>query len=423
MKLEPIPYIYDCICCPGFKGNYDELEDHTRRTHPRYPPTGDFSAHKYSLKPMHICTNMGVHPLTGAVPAKRSLVNSTRVCYHPSMSRLPQLLDMSDQEVREWIQPKRARWTLAIDNTGMDGNVGAIVRGHNLCAGGGVHIVGRRKWHKRVSMGTYNYEPISYHPDMHTLKATLHQPLVSIEADSTLPPCDEYLRDDVCYVFGHDGVGLSPRSAAAMDARLGPPRGWNAATSSGTLAHLVMMRLRTRPATIATSYPEFHQQTPLWQPGWADATRDVQRQLLPMKWWVNAWPWPQHPWDWWLWMPDSQYSLNEGLVWRIAQAAGLRGIITASEAPIQSPYWRQMTNQQVSEYANGQQYPIYGLELGGRELPGQGLPSRGILALGHEQHGLDTQLAVHETVSLPQWGSNRSFNVAMSAAMAVDCIS
>ncbi|MCW3009807.1 MAG: TrmH family methyltransferase [Solirubrobacterales bacterium] len=334
------------------------------------------------------------------------------------MGRRAELRGWSDAEVRAWMAPRRAAWRIAVENNGIDGGVGAIVRAHNAFAGGGVVLLGRAKYNKRAAVGTHQHEPIVVGD------VPAGGRVVGVEADPALPPLPATLPADATYVLGHDALGLSPALAARCDARYGPPPGWSGATSPSMLAHLLMWRLRglavgAGPRGIAAS------PGPAWQEDWPALTRAEQRARLGFAWWVGRFAWAVRR-DWWVCLPDGQTPLNAVAAARNALAAGAAGLVTREDpgrerAPL-GDHWRVRDFAAVRAWAREEGRPLLALEQDGTPLAGAVLPARAVLVAGHEVRGLSpTHLrACEERLTLPQWGSVNSLNVASAIGLALD---
>ena len=338
------------------------------------------------------------------------------------MGRRADLRELSDQQVRDWMAPRRAAWQIAIDNSGMDGSVGAIVRAHNAFAGGGVQLLGKARYNKRAAVGTHQHEPTRI------LDTAEGEFVVAVEADAALEPLPARLWPEATYVLGHDGVGLSPALAARCDARFGPPEGWNDATSPAMLAHLLMWRLRGGAGGVVSNGGHAsvsHHAPAAWPEGWVRLTRAQQRQRLPFDWWVERFAWTVRR-DWWICMPSGQTPLNAVAAARNALGAGAAGVITTDDpGPERTPlaeHWRVEPFDEVVAWARAAGYPLVALEQGGTPLADAALPQRAVLLAGHEVRGLTAaQLAACElVVTLPQWGSVNSLNVASAAGLILD---
>jgi len=337
------------------------------------------------------------------------------------MGRRPELRELTDQAVRDWMAPRRAAWQVAVENNGIDGSVGAIVRAHNAFGGGAIQLLGRGAYNKRVSVGTHQHEPIR------VLDAAEGELVVSVEADPALPPLPRDLWPAATYVLGHDAIGLSPALAARCDARFGPPPGWSAATSPAMLAHLLMWRLRHGRSRGDAPQRKTTAATPAWQPDWPGLTRREQRARLRFDWWVGRWPRTVRR-DWWVHLPHGQTPLNAVVTCRNAFAAGAAGVITPDDpGPEAAPlgdHWRVRSFAEVAGWARAEGCALVALEQGGTPLAETQLPARAVLVAGHEVHGLDPSIlrACTEVVSLPQWGSVNSFNVASAIGLTLDAV-
>ncbi len=321
--------------------------------------------------------------------------------------------------------PRRASWQVAVENNGIDGSVGAIVRAHNAFAGAGVQLLGRGRYNKRAAVGTHQHEPIR------VLQAVEGSCVVGVEADPTLRPLPAELWADATYVLGHDAVGLSPALAARCDVRFGPPPGWSGATSPAMLAHLLMARLRrfsggVLPNRAMTAIGRHTAASAGgWQDDWPTLTRREQRARLRFDWWVERFAWELRR-DWWVCLPDGQTPLNAVAAARNALAAGAAGLVTPGDpGPERAPLgerWRVRGFEDVCAWARAEERPLVALEQGGTPLGDAELPARAVLVAGHEVTGLSREqlAACDAVVTLPMWGSVSSYNVASAVGLALD---
>lgn len=344
------------------------------------------------------------------------------------MGRRPELRGLTDQGVRDWMAPRRADWQVAVENNGIDGSVGALVRAHNAFAGGGVQLLGRARYNKRAAVGTHQHEPIR------VLGGVEGEPVIGVEADPSLEPLPCDLWPAATYVLGHDGVGLSPALAARCDARFGPPPGWGAATAPAMLGHLLMWRLRHGAARRRPSVGPDDPSAVIgphagagdhWQDDWPTLSRREQRARLGFDWWVGRFGWEVRR-DWWVHLPGGQTPLNAVVTARNALAAGAAGIITPEDpGPERGPlgeHWRVQATAAAVDWARAEGYALVALEHGGTPPADAELPERAVLLAGHEVRGLDAALlrACDTVVTLPQWGSVNSYNVASAVGLTLD---
>lgn len=291
------------------------------------------------------------------------------------MGRRAELRGLTDDEVRAWMAPRRASWQVAVENTGIDGSVGAIVRAHNAFAGGGLQLVGKGRYNKRAAVGTHQHEPIR------VVGAVEGAWVVGVEADPALPPLPGALWPEATYAFAHDALGPSPALAERCDVRFGPPAGWNGATSPAMLAHLALWRLRHQAGDAAPGPPRGDRggrgpaETPAWPADWPALTRREQLARVGFAWWVGRFPWEVRR-DWWVCLPGGQTPLNAVAAARNALAAGAAGIITPGDpGPERAPlgdHWRVQGFPDVVAWARADGRALVALEQGGQ--PGDCCP-------------------------------------------------
>ncbi|HEX4190193.1 MAG TPA: TrmH family RNA methyltransferase [Marmoricola sp.] len=147
------------------------------------------------------------------------------------------------------LDTRRHGFHVAIENWQHDFNIGTIVRSANAFLAAEVHIVGNRRWNRRGAMVTDRYQHVRHHPDAVALAAYLRElPAggVRLLGIDNLPGSEHLetmdLPQQVCFLFGQEGPGLSAGARDACDgtfsiAQFGSTRSINASAAAAIAMH------------------------------------------------------------------------------------------------------------------------------------------------------------------------------------------
>src|SRR5690242_5041443 len=122
------------------------------------------------------------------------------------------------EAIRADLDARRHSFHVAIENWQHDFNIGTIVRTANAFLAAEVHIVGNRRWNRRGAMVTDRYQHVHHHEDVAALAAYLggRSRPVSLWGIDNLPGSLHLetmaLPQDVCFLFGQEGPGLSDQA-------------------------------------------------------------------------------------------------------------------------------------------------------------------------------------------------------------------
>jgi len=152
------------------------------------------------------------------------------------------------EAIRADLDTRRHRFHVAIENWQHDFNIGTIVRSANAFLAAEVHIVGNRRWNRRGAMVTDRYQHIHHHEDVPALAAYLRGRTspVSLWGIDNLPGSLRLetmaLPQDVCFLFGQEGPGLSEQAREVCDgtfsiAQFGSTRSINASSAAAIAMH------------------------------------------------------------------------------------------------------------------------------------------------------------------------------------------
>lgn len=168
------------------------------------------------------------------------------------MNVLDELKNLSVSEIRDYCVAGTINASVAMINISGDFNLSTMVRNANFFGFKSVHYVGKKKWDKRGSVGTYHYTPMYNHPDEQTFLNGLHgRTIIAIEnnipeyAEKTINLFDFNFKDSTnpVFVFGEESKGLSNTILDRADIILtipnyGSVRSLNVGTASGIVMSL-----------------------------------------------------------------------------------------------------------------------------------------------------------------------------------------
>ena len=81
------------------------------------------------------------------------------------MNVLDSLKNYAIPDIANYCHSKSIPASVAMINIGGDFNLSTMVRNANFFGFRSVHYVGKKKWDKRGSVGTYHYTPVYHHKD------------------------------------------------------------------------------------------------------------------------------------------------------------------------------------------------------------------------------------------------------------------
>lgn len=168
------------------------------------------------------------------------------------MNVIDTLKDKSIPDIKKYCESNAVNASVAMINIGGDFNLSTMVRNANFFGFKSVHYVGKKKWDKRGSVGTYNYTPMYHYNDEDEFIKTISstgRPIISIEnnipefASMTynLFDFDFTNVDEPVFVFGEESKGLSENIFMASTCILTIPNyGSVRSLNVGTVSGIVM---------------------------------------------------------------------------------------------------------------------------------------------------------------------------------------
>ena len=127
------------------------------------------------------------------------------------------------EEIRADLQERRTDIVMILQHLNYNINIGSVIRSNNAFLGKEVYVVGRRRYDKRGTAGTYHYEHV-YHSDtldevvdyLHSLGYTIYA-VDNIMEHNPVNLFDEPLPKKSAFVFGEEGNGLSKKEIELCD--------------------------------------------------------------------------------------------------------------------------------------------------------------------------------------------------------------
>lgn len=165
------------------------------------------------------------------------------------MNVLDHLKDLNIPDIVRYCHSTSITASVAMININGDFNLSTVVRNANFFGFRSVHYVGKKKWDKRGSVGTYHYTPVYHHKDEKSfLEQCNHRTIIAIENNvpqysSKTHNIFEYQfksLNDPIFIFGEERDGLSNSILDAADIILtipnyGSVRSLNVGTASGII--------------------------------------------------------------------------------------------------------------------------------------------------------------------------------------------
>ena len=134
------------------------------------------------------------------------------------MNVIDSLKNLAVPDIAKYCSKNSIPASVAMINIGGDFNLSTMVRNANFFGFSSVHYVGKKKWDKRGSVGTYNYTPVYHHKDEESFLLQLtERTIIAVEnnipeySDKTINLFDFDFNNSKqpMFVFGEENKGLS----------------------------------------------------------------------------------------------------------------------------------------------------------------------------------------------------------------------
>jgi tRNA G18 (ribose-2'-O)-methylase SpoU len=163
------------------------------------------------------------------------------------MNVLDSLKNYAIPDIANYCHSKSIPASVAMINIGGDFNLSTMVRNANFFGFRSVHYVGKKKWDKRGSVGTYHYTPVYHHKDETSFISQCSGRTI-IAVENNIPEYSHKTIDlfnyqynnisEPIFLFGEENKGLSSTILDRADSILtipayGSVRSLNVGTTSG----------------------------------------------------------------------------------------------------------------------------------------------------------------------------------------------
>ena len=163
------------------------------------------------------------------------------------MNVLDSLKNYAIPDIANYCHSKSIPASVAMINIGGDFNLSTMVRNANFFGFRSVHYVGKKKWDKRGSVGTYHYTPVYHHKDETSFISQCSGRTI-IAVENNIPEYSHKTIDlfnyqynnisEPIFLFGEENKGLSSTILDRADSILtipayGSVRYLNVGTTSG----------------------------------------------------------------------------------------------------------------------------------------------------------------------------------------------
>lgn len=111
------------------------------------------------------------------------------------------------EAIKADLDKKRHNYSILISNKFHDFNIGTVIRNSNAFLGKQIFVLGRKKYDRRGTVGTHNYENLIHVPTMDELPDI---PIVAIDNVDGAVPMEtfEWPEEHFIMAFGQEQVGL-----------------------------------------------------------------------------------------------------------------------------------------------------------------------------------------------------------------------
>lgn len=158
---------------------------------------------------------------------------------------------MSIEAIKEDLARNAFPFAVMMENWQGDFNLGQCVRNANAFGAREVFYLGKKRYDRRGSVGTYNYTPVNHLASLEDLLALKSKyVLVGIDNIAGSVPCENHqYHENSLFIFGEEGCGLTPETLKLCDelvsiTQFGSVRSLNAGCSSGIIMYDYVRKYR-----------------------------------------------------------------------------------------------------------------------------------------------------------------------------------
>lgn len=152
--------------------------------------------------------------------------------------------------IREDVQKNTFPYAVLMEQWQGDFNIGTLVRNANAFGAREVFYIGKRKWDRRGSVGTYHYTSITHLNDYSELLALKNKyRFIGVDCVPGSIPMETYMwGPETLLLFGEEGTGLTENTLKLCEnvvhiTQFGSVRSLNAGTASGIAMYDLLRKI------------------------------------------------------------------------------------------------------------------------------------------------------------------------------------
>lgn len=133
------------------------------------------------------------------------------------------LKGLTTQQVKDTLETRRTPMVTVCMNLTSDFNKASVIRAHNAFLGNDIIIVGKRRFDRRGTVGTYHYETIKHTPNFMDVYSHLRgrgYTLIAVDNTPQFSPQSVYdtnIPRHAAFIYGEEQKGLSEDVVALCD--------------------------------------------------------------------------------------------------------------------------------------------------------------------------------------------------------------
>lgn len=156
---------------------------------------------------------------------------------------------MPDEDIKAELQSTAFPYAVCFEHVIGDFNMGTAIRNANAFNAKEVFYIGNKKWDKRSAVGVHNYTEVKWLSTVDEFISLRDRyVIVGIDCVPGAVSLPSYpFKENTLFVFGEEGVGLTPAMQAMCEAivfipQYGSVRSINVGTASGIIMHEFVSR-------------------------------------------------------------------------------------------------------------------------------------------------------------------------------------
>jgi tRNA G18 (ribose-2'-O)-methylase SpoU len=168
--------------------------------------------------------------------------------------KFDRLTKWTKELIREDVQKNSFPYAVAMENWQGDFNLSSVIRNSNAFGAREVFYLGNKHYDRRGTVGTHHYTRVNHLQSIQEL-INLKDKYTIVGVENTVDGAVELDKfefpDNPLFLFGEEGVGLTPESMAICDkfvyiAQYGSVRSLNAAVASGIIMNAYVSKIASK---------------------------------------------------------------------------------------------------------------------------------------------------------------------------------